>query len=172
MDEKSNVHLNMFSKETQNDNSISYEAALNLFRNLHVAHMMVFKAREQELKKYGISYEEVQTLKAILSIGGKPTVTDITHVSVKSYHTIAAIVKRLLRKGLVKKEQDPVTKRLWRLTITEKGQKSTNLALKTESLISIFSTFTENECSHLNSLLQRTCKSAILYTALKPTRNF
>ena len=80
------------------------EEELKLFRNLHVAHMMVYKAREQELKNYGVSYEEVQTLNAIRTIGGKPTVTDITHISVKNYHTIAAIVKRIQRKGLVKKE--------------------------------------------------------------------
>jgi DNA-binding MarR family transcriptional regulator len=139
-----------------------------LFRMLHQSHLVVLKFREKELRKYRVTFEESNTLTVINRIGGKPTISDISHISIKGYHTISALINRMAKRGLIKKEKG-TAKNPQRIAITEKGTEALRLSLARESIKAAMSVFTEAEKDQLITLLKKMRNSAIHHSALQDT---
>ena len=110
-------------------------------------------ARTQELSKYGISTREASTLHAVHSIGERTTPADIARWAYRKPHTIAGIINRMLKKGLVKRSKDLEFKNLVRISLTEKGTKAYEDSIKRESIYRIFRTLTKEDLAQLISLL-------------------
>ena len=136
---------------------------------LHQTHLLLLKAREKELKKYKITFEESLTLGVIQRMGGNPTVSDISRLSIRGYHTIAAMVNRMARRGLLKREKRNGKESPGGVTITEKGHEAWLLASKREAVNAAISTLSEEERVQFMNLLKRVRDGAILYTAFQDT---
>jgi DNA-binding MarR family transcriptional regulator len=90
----------------------------------------VFRAREKELQRYGVSPEQVGLLFVVQALGNKATPAAISRHIIRQPHTVSALVDRMARRGLVKKVKDLDRKNLVRVVMTEKGKKTYDLSTK------------------------------------------
>jgi DNA-binding MarR family transcriptional regulator len=84
----------------------------------------VFRAREKELQRYGISPEQVRVLFILKATDNKATPSELSRYLLKQPHTMSSLVNRMASKGLVKKFKDLDRKNLVRIAITEKGMQA------------------------------------------------
>jgi DNA-binding MarR family transcriptional regulator len=94
------------------------------------ARYAVFRAREKELQRYGVSPEQVSLLFVVQALGNKATPVAISRHIIRQPHTVSALVDRMVRRGLVKKVKDLDRKNLVRVVMTEKGKKTYELSTK------------------------------------------
>lgn len=84
----------------------------------------VFRAREKELQRYGITPEQVSLLFVVQAKNNKVTPADLARYLLRQPHTVSALVDRMAKRGMVKKVKDLERKNLVRVAITEKGQRA------------------------------------------------
>ncbi len=84
----------------------------------------IFRARELELQRYGITPEQVSLLFVVKAKDNRATPAELSRYLLRQPHTESALVDRMAKKGLVKKVKDLERKNLVRVAITEKGQKA------------------------------------------------
>jgi DNA-binding MarR family transcriptional regulator len=83
----------------------------------------IYRAREKELQRYGVSPEQVGVLFIVQALGNQATPSQISRYILRQPHTVSALIERMSEKGLVKKVHDLDKKNLVRVSLTEKGQK-------------------------------------------------
>jgi len=132
----------------------------------------VFNARTKELKKSGISIRESATLHAISSIGPDATPTVIARWIYRKPHTVAAILQRMQKRGLVKLHKDRHVKNLVRISLTEEGKKSYQSTLKRKSMVNAFSLIDDEEVDSLKSNLEKIRDKALKQTGDVIQRKF
>jgi len=93
---------------------------------------IVVKARNRELRKYGISLEEWGVLSVINIIGEEATPAEISRWLFREHHSVTTILNRMARKGLIKRTKDLERKNMVRATLTEKGEKLFQTASKAQ----------------------------------------
>jgi DNA-binding MarR family transcriptional regulator len=84
----------------------------------------IFRARELELQRYGISPEQVSLLFVAQALGKKATPAALSRQLLRQPHTVTALLERMEKRGLVKKVKDLDRKNLVRVVITDKGHKA------------------------------------------------
>jgi DNA-binding MarR family transcriptional regulator len=136
----------------RNPSSINKDYALWVL--LGQAKDMVFKAREKELRQYGISPEEAAVLFIVQCLGNQATPTEISRWLLRKPHTVSGILSRMEKKGLVTKTKGPPRKNLVRVTLTDKGEQAYYQSTKIESIRQIMSSLSEQERQQLSSRLK------------------
>jgi DNA-binding MarR family transcriptional regulator len=84
----------------------------------------IFRARELELQRYGITPEQVSLLFVVQALGKKATPAALSRQLLRQPHTVSALVERMEKRGLIKKLKDLDRKNLVRVVVTEKGRKA------------------------------------------------
>ena len=84
----------------------------------------IFRARELELQRYGITPEQVIILFLVQALGKKATPAALSRQLLRQPHTVSSMVERMAKRGLVKKFRDLDRKDLIRVEITDKGRKA------------------------------------------------
>jgi len=120
----------------------------------------VFRAREKELQRYGVSPEQVSVLFVVQALGNKATPAAIARHIIRQPHTVSALVDRMSRRGLVKKVKDLDRKNLVRVVMTEKGKKTYEISTKRGPIHRILSTLNEDEKKLFRSYLERVMAKA------------
>ncbi len=120
-----------------------------LWTVLHQARDAIFKFREKELQKIGISTAIAEVLFTIEDIGYRATPTEISSHLVREFHSVSSILSRMEKKGLVKKVNDLERKNLVRIYITDEGKQVYHEARKRESILNILSCLSETEVMQL-----------------------
>lgn len=115
----------------------------------------VFRAREKELQRYGVSPEQVGLLFVVQALGNKATPAAISRHIIRQPHTVSALVDRMARRGLVKKVKDLDRKNLVRVVITEKGKKIFDISTKRGPIHRIMGTLSETEKQEFRSYLEK-----------------
>src|SRR5512137_1455251 len=115
----------------------------------------VFRAREKELQRYGVSPEQVGLLFVVQALGNKATPAAISRHIIRQPHTVSALVDRMARRGLVKKVKDLDRKNLVRVVMTEKGQKTYELSTKRGPIHRIMTTLSDEERKEFRTYLER-----------------
>jgi len=136
-------------------NYLSVDKDYTLWGLLIQAKDMVFKAREKELRQYGISPEEAAVLFIVQSIGNQATPAEISRWLLRKPHTVSGILSRMEKKGLVRKTKDLDRENLVSVTLTEKGQQAYHQSTKIESIRQIMSSLSEDERQQLSSGLKK-----------------
>lgn len=133
----------------QYDESAKYFSAededQDLWLLLTHARYAIFRAREKELQRYGVSPEQVGLLFVVQALGNKATPAALARHIIRQPHTVSALVDRMARRGLVKKVKDLDRKNLVRVVMTEKGKKTYDISTKRGPIHRIFATMTEEE---------------------------
>ena len=119
------------------------------------ARYAVFRAREKELQRYGISPEQASLLFVVQAMGNKATPAALSRYLLRQPHTVSALVDRMARRGLLKKVKDLDRKNLVRVVITEKGQKAYELSTKRGPIHRIMNTLNREEKRDFREYLER-----------------
>jgi len=119
------------------------------------ARYAVFRAREKELQRYGVSPEQVGLLFVVQALGNKATPAALSRYILRQPHTVSALVDRMARRGLVKKVKDLDRKNLVRVVMTEKGQRTYELSTKRGPIHRIMATLSDEERKSFKEYLER-----------------
>ena len=76
------------------------------------------------------------------------------------------------KKGLITKTKDVDRKKIWRISLTEKGQQAYRQSLERESIHATMSSLTENERQQLESHLRKVRDQALKLSVNEPTLPF
>ncbi|NQT47807.1 MAG: hypothetical protein HQ578_02395 [Chloroflexi bacterium] len=123
-----------------------------------------YNARNYELRQYGISSRDAGALHAIHSIGEKTTPAKISRWLYRKPNTIAGLLMRMQKKGLIKRSRDLESENLIRIGMSEEGKQAYNNALKRKSIHRIFRTLSDEECDHLFLYLMKIRDAALKET--------
>src|SRR5512137_444078 len=115
----------------------------------------IFRAREKELQRYGVSPEQVGLLFVVQALGNQATPAAISRHILRQPHTVSALVDRMAKRGLVKKVKDLDRKNLVRVVMTEKGQKTYDLSTKRGPIHRILNTITPDEKKEFRDTLEK-----------------
>jgi len=114
---------------------------------------LMFKVRQKELSKYGISHVEAAVLHIIQAIGNTVTPAEISRWVLREPHTISELLSRMEKKGLVRKVKDLDRRNLVRVMLTDKGHEAYYQSAERESTQNIMSALSEEERQQLGSCL-------------------
>jgi MarR family transcriptional regulator, organic hydroperoxide resistance regulator len=115
----------------------------------------IFRAREKELQRYGVSPEQVGLLFVVQALGNKATPAALSRHILRQPHTVSALVDRMAKRGLVKKVKDLDRKNLVRVVMTEKGQKTYDLSTKRGPIHRILNTISPEEKKDFRETLEK-----------------
>jgi DNA-binding MarR family transcriptional regulator len=125
----------------------------NLWLLLDHARYALYRARELELLRYGMTPEQSQILFVIHGLKENATPGAIARETLLKPHTISGIVNRMEKKGLLKKTKDLNRKNQIRVSITEKGLEAHQLSSKRGPIHRVMSALSQGERDQLGPLL-------------------
>jgi DNA-binding MarR family transcriptional regulator len=153
-------------------NSSPLEEDYILWRLLLETRDTVFKARQKELRRYGISPEEAAVLFVVKSLGAKATPTEISRYLLRKIHTVSGILSRMEKKRLLRKTKDLPRKNSVRASLTEKGEQAYYQSTKIESISGIMSSLSEQERQQFSSCLKTLRDRALKQLGIEQKRFF
>jgi DNA-binding MarR family transcriptional regulator len=115
----------------------------------------IYRAREKELQRYGVSPEQVGVLFIVQALGNKATPSEIARLIIRQPHTVSALIERMAEKVLVKKMHDLDRKNLVRVSLTEKGQKIYEISTKRGPIHRIIGSLSATERSNFQKTLEK-----------------
>jgi DNA-binding MarR family transcriptional regulator len=115
----------------------------------------VFRAREKELQRYGISPEQAGLLFTVQAMDNKATPTALSRHLMRQPHTVSALLDRMAKRGLIRKANDLDRKNLVRVEITEKGKKAYLQSTKREPIHRIIGSLDPKEKKVFRRNLER-----------------
>ncbi len=116
---------------------------------------IMYKARTKELFQYRVTPQESQVLWVIKGLGHAPTPTEISRWLLREPHAISTILKRMEKKGLVRRECDPHKKNVLRVFITKKGLELYPKLATREVVHQVMSVVTEKERQQIRPILKK-----------------
>ena len=119
------------------------------------ARYALFRAREKELQRYGISPEQASLLFMVQAMGNKATPSALSRSLLRQPHTISALTDRMVKRGLIKKVRDLDRKNLVRVVITEKGQKAYEQTTKRGPIHRVMNSLSQEEKKKFRQHLQK-----------------
>ncbi len=84
----------------------------------------MLRARDNELRQFGISAVQVAILYAIKTLGHSPTQSEIARWVVRKPHTVAAALERMERQGLIRQVRSAGGRKQVRVEVTDKGEET------------------------------------------------
>jgi DNA-binding MarR family transcriptional regulator len=136
--------------------------AYNLWWLLNQVSHVLHRARDKDLRQYGVSSMEVAVMFIIQANGKNATISEISRWMARESHSVSELVIRMEKKGLVRKVKDLDKKNQVRVALTEKGQQAYNISFKREFIENMLSCLTKEQHQQL-----RPCLEALRYNALK-----
>ncbi|MFC2039222.1 MarR family winged helix-turn-helix transcriptional regulator [Chloroflexota bacterium] len=128
---------------------------------LHQTKDAIYKAREKELRQFGLSPVTAAALLVVESIDGPATPNEIARWLSRKSHTVFGLVSRMEKEGLVTRTKDLEKKNLVRVALTEKGRQALRLSMERLVIHHIFSSLSEGQRQQLTP-----CLSVLLDKAL------
>ena len=122
---------------------------------LHQARDAIFKIREKELQKYGISATKASVLFNVVAIGHEATPARISRHLLRESHSVSSILDRMEKQGLVSKAKDLDRKNKVRVFLTDKGWQVYQTTAKRKSIRRIMSCLSDEERQQLASSLKK-----------------
>ncbi len=145
----------------------SKDISFRLWQMVSNVRHLIYKARQKELNRYGISMPSSGILDAVLRLGKRATPTAISQQSFRERHSISEQLSRMEKEGLIKKVKDLERKNLIRVEVTEKGYELSQKAAERESIEHIMSALTREEQRELWSLLSKLREKTMKYLGLE-----
>jgi len=115
----------------------------------------MYRAREKELFKLGITPEESAVLFSVKATGHAASPAKLARWLIREPHSTSGLLDRMQKKGLINKVKDPGKKNKVRVTITEEGEQAHQYSLKRETIRNIMSVLSEEERQQLGSCLSK-----------------
>ena len=112
------------------------------------------RARDNELREFGISAIQAAVLFIVQAVKGPATPAEISRWLFREPHTVSGLLERMEKQGLVKKVKDLERKNMVRVVITEKGEEAYQRSKKLESIRAILSSLSAEQRDDFKSYLE------------------
>lgn len=120
--------------------------------------------RQNHLRQYGVSPEQLATLNSIISLSSSAeegtSIAEISRLTFRQPHTVSEMIARLEKMGLVTRTKISPTQNLVSITVTEKGYEIWKEAHDEKISKKIFSTLTKAKRERLYSYLEHILNEA------------
>jgi DNA-binding MarR family transcriptional regulator len=157
--------IEMGSTIGPDDNSQRARAYLTFTHALWQAftrtHHVISKARQKELRQYGMTVEEAAVLFTVLRLKGHATPAAISRQLFWELHSVSEQLTRMEAKGLVRKVRDLGRRNLIRAEVTEKGVEVYRTSSRRRSAREIMSVLDKEEQRQLWALLAKLREKAL-----------
>ena len=151
----------MYPSRMDQDSNANTDEDFDLWTLLGEAKETLEKARGNELKSYGMSSVEARALAVIHGIGNKATAAQMSRHMLRRQNTVAALLTRMKKKGLITRERDKKRKNIWRVSLTQKGENVYQQSLVRASLHEAMSALSETDKQQLSSHLREIRDAAL-----------
>lgn len=128
---------------------------------LHQASDAIARVRDLELSRLGVSLMQMAVLSVMKQIGAPATTAQISRWLLREHHTVAALLDRMEKHGLVKYEQDTNRLRRRLFAITEKGQEAYQESRKSDVIAEVLCILSTKEKNTLRGQLKELRDKAI-----------
>lgn len=148
--------MDIFQKFTNDED---YEA----WRLLDHAHKVIHHVRGKELKKYGVTPEDISVFIRIEHLGKEATPIAIARLGGQTRSAIHEMLKKIIQKGFVSKSNSSKNKKSTKgvkVLLTDSGKQAFNQANKRQTLHEIFGCLSSEEKMQLSNLLAKLWSSA------------
>jgi len=132
----------------------------NLWRFFRQTGVIMGRARQKELKQYGISIEQAGAIDCVHVSGNSVTPTEISKWLILRPQSVSGLLNRMEEKGLITKTKDTERRNVVRVSLTEKGEQAYNELAKRKSIYSIIMSIDEEEREQLASILIKIQKAS------------
>lgn len=106
------------------ETNLSTDREYELWVLLHQACDAMIRARENELRKFGISRMQAAVLFIVKAVEGPAIPAEISRWLFREPHTVSGLLERMEKQGLVRRVKDLERKNMIRVVITEKGEEA------------------------------------------------
>jgi DNA-binding MarR family transcriptional regulator len=142
------------------------ERDYNLWILLNHTRHAIYRARELELNRHGITAEQGRLLFVVKDLGQKATPSEIAKHVFRASHTISSLVDRTEKKGLVKRVKDLDSKKSVRIALTREGEAVLNKVLEMDSIHRIMSGLSEAKGKQMEASLEILLRRAVQLISL------
>lgn len=121
--------------------------------NLRQTNDLVIKARDQDLRRYGISHEYASVIFLVHHLGRGATPAEIARQRYRRPHTISRVLENMRRAGLVELYRDLDRRNLVRVALTPGGETSFTQSQQSGSVARMLAGFSGDEREALGDTL-------------------
>ena len=132
----------------------------------------ISKATKLEMRQYNITMQKGAVLFAVQSIGDKATPREVAKQLFRERHSIAELMIRMEKEGLIRRIHDLGKKNQWRAVLTEKGLQVHLKTAKRASLSRILATLSEEERECLRLSLHKLRNQALEELHIRPEMRY
>ena len=137
-----------------NDKKVRYDGKLDLIVLLDQVRYMATRARENELRAYGLTLIQAAVLRLLRDSEDGATLQEISSVVTRETNSVSSLISRMQDKGLVKKQRTKQGNGI-RVLITEKGKQVYNESVDRTLLSMLLSVLSDEEQKELYGLLHK-----------------
>ncbi|MFC1866292.1 MarR family winged helix-turn-helix transcriptional regulator [Chloroflexota bacterium] len=148
-------------KEDKSSEATSGDPDFDLWGLLFQTRDVIYAARGEELRPYGITAMDSAVLFFIDFLGEKATPAEISRWLFRKHHTITGQLSRMEKKGLVTLTKGIIGKNIITICLTDKGREALRHSSDRQSHHRIFSSLNSDERKQLFSTLMKLRKAAI-----------
>ena len=114
---------------------------------------IIVKVRERELLPQNLSATAAEILFLVNAMGKDVTPAKITRMMLREAHSVCGILKRMEAHGLIKRTKNMERKNLIRVTLTARGEKALDRAMKLDGTTHVISRLTADQQRQLKATL-------------------
>jgi DNA-binding MarR family transcriptional regulator len=122
---------------------------------LRQTHDVVLKIRQNELRRYGLTPEQSAALMNVKALGDKASIVELSRRLFRKSNSTTVLVKRLEKRGLIRKTRDKYRKNTIRLSLTIQGQKCLQKAMREDDFNQVINKFEDKKRRQLCLLLEQ-----------------
>lgn len=112
------------------------------------------RARENEVREFGISMMQAAVLFIVKTIGERATPAEISRWLFREPHTVSGLLDRMEKQGLVRRLNNLERKNLVRVVITEKGEEVYQRSREMKVIGTILSCLSPKQRQNLRAYLE------------------
>ena len=134
---------------------------------LHQACDTMKRARDNELREFGISRMQAAILFIVKAIKEPATPAEISRWLFREPHTVSGLLDRMEKQGLVRKVKDLERKNLIRVVVTEKGEEAYQRSRELDGICKILSSLSPEQHDNLRLYLETLRNKALRELGVK-----
>lgn len=123
----------------------------------------MLRAREQEVSKFGITASQASVLFVVNALGKKATPAELGRWLFQTSQSVAGILNRMEKQGLLRRVKDLDKKNQVRIVLTQKGREAFAKASKRDSMHRIMPALPEEMRPQFIDSLTRILDSTLKY---------
>jgi DNA-binding MarR family transcriptional regulator len=112
------------------------------------------RARDNELREFGISTMQAAVLLVVKAINGPATPAEISRWLFREPHTVSGLLQRMEKEGLVRKVKDLERRNIIRVAITEKGEEAYQRSRDKNVIHEILASLSQEQQDNLRPYLE------------------